>query len=235
MDDLASLLEKIERLANLRVGDASRLEHIRRCIIENKKIYNSDIQYIKELETRLQVNQTKSTNEPSSGGSGWICWRCGEKLVPSAKFCSFCGSKQVQEHSEFEQILSRRTKREYNPLKIVLNFHSYQILAVLGGLAALIPILAVTLNLNRVFEIIEFYTGRDLSGFAAGFAALGGFSGALCVLVLVIPFLIKKPKKVGKILFFSSFGILFSSIFVGMAGFVLVLFAGIFALKKRRY
>ena len=235
MDDLTRLLEKIERLTNLGMGDASRLEHIRRCIVENKKIYNSDIQYLQELETRFLDNQTKNPNEPPSGDSGVLCWRCSEKLVPSAKFCSFCGAKQDQEHSEFDQILSRRAKREYNPLKIVLGFHSYQILAVIGGLAALIPILSVTLNLNRVFEIIEFYTGRDMSGLAAGFVSLGIFSGALCVLVIVIPFLIKKPKKVGKILFFSSFGILFSSIFVGIAGFVLVLFAGIFALKKRRY
>ena len=140
-----------------------------------------------------------------------------------------------QKISDFEEAFSRRIKREYNPIKIISNFHTYQLLAVVGGFAALIPILMGISNIERILEIIEFYTGKDLSEFSVGFIALGVVSGILCSLVIAVSFLIKKPKKVGKFLFFSSFGILIFSIMLGIVGFPIILFAGILALKKRRY
>ncbi|MGI9566722.1 MAG: zinc ribbon domain-containing protein [Nitrosopumilus sp.] len=244
VDFSQSLLEKIEYLLNQDIGDSSRLEHIKKSIAENKKLYNSDIQYVEELERKVQNGLTKNPNrhhidddDDDGGGSysGNPCWKCGKDLTRSSKFCSFCGIKQDQPDSEFDLALSRRLKRVNNPLKMISNLHSYQILAVIGGFAALIPILIAMSNMERILEIIEFYTNRDLSGFTIGFIALGGISGLLCSVVILIPFWVKKPKKVGKILFFSSFGILIFSVAVGIVGFVIILFAGILALKKRRY
>ena len=241
VDFSQSLLEKIEYLLNQDMGDISRLEHIKKSIVENKKLYNSDIQYVKELERKIQNNLTKNLNkhyaddDDNNNNSGNPCWKCGKDLTPSSKFCSFCGIKQDQEGSEFDLAISRRLKRVYNPLKMVSDLHSYQILAVIGGLAAIIPILIAMSSMERILELIEFYTNRDLSRFVIGFAALGGISGLLCSVVMVVPFWIKKPKKVGKVLFFSSFGILIFSVAVGIVGFVIILFAGILALKKRRY
>lgn len=229
-----SILEKVENLLNQGIGDISRLEHIKDTIIENKKLYNSDIQYVKELEGKIQDSLTENSKDfverPENS-----CWKCSKELAKSSEFCSFCGVKQNHEVSEFDQVLSRRIKREYNPIKIISNFHSYQILAVIGGLAALIPILISASYMERIIELIEFYTGQDLSGFFIAFMAIGVISGILCSVVIVVPFWIKKPKKVGRILFFSSFGILIFSIFVGIVGFVIILFAGILALKKRKY
>lgn len=243
MVDLSqSLLERIEHLLNQDIGDGSRLEHIKKSIIENKKIYNSDIQYVETLERKIQNNSTKDLNEhqkddddDGDNSDDHPCWKCGKNITQTSQFCSFCGVKQNQLDSEFDQALSRRSKRAYNPLELISNLHSYQILAVIGGLAALIPILVAVSSMERIFEIIEFYTSRDLSGFAIGFMALGGISGLLCSVVIVVPFWIRKPKKTGKILFFSSFGILIFSVGIGIAGFVIILFAGILALKKRRY
>lgn len=239
VDFSQSLLEKIEYLLNQDIGDISRLEYIKKSIVENKKLYNSDIQYVEELERKIQNNLTKNPNkyrtDDDDGDSGNTCWKCGKDLMQSSKFCSFCGVKQDQASSEFDLALSRRLKRVYNPLKMVSDLHSYQILAVIGGFAALIPILVAMSSMERILEIIEFYTNRDLSRVMIGFVALGGISGLLCSMVVVVPFWIKKPKKVGKILFFSSFGILIFSVGVGIVGFVIILFAGVLALKKRRY
>lgn len=232
---IQSLLEKIEDLLHQGVGDIARLEHIKKSVIENKELYNSDIQYVEKLEKKIQDSLVERSNKQHAESSDNSCWKCGNEFMQAARFCSFCGIEQKQASSEFEQISSRRLKQEHNPLKLVSNFYSYQVLAVFGGLVALIPILIAILNMERIFELVEFYTGNDLSEFFVGFMALGVVSSILCTLVIIAPVWIKKPKKVGKVLFFSSFGILFFSILVGIVGFPIILFAGIMALKKRRY
>lgn len=234
MDGLAEdLLKKIENLLNSEVGDNTRLDHIRRSILQNKKLYNSDIRYVKELWVELsEKNESEGISFAKPNNS---CWSCKKNLEELARFCSYCGANQDQKNPEFAEVLSRRQKREYNPFKIISNLHSYQILAVIGGLCALIPIIVASVRLDRIFEVLEFYSNQDFSELRLGFVALGVITGVWSSLVMIIPFLIKKPKKVGKFLFFSAFGILVCSLTIGVIGFVIILFAGIFALKKRRY
>ena len=227
MEKSSQLIEKIEKLQNLGVGDTARLEHIRNCITTNKKIYNSDFRYVDYLDSKTQNNL-----EAQAEKEGNFCWRCSRKLMQNAQFCAFCG---VDQNKEFHGIAVRKKIMQLNPITIISNLHSYQILAVIGGFFSLIPILFAITNLGRIFEIVEFYFGVNLSGYSVGFTGLGAVSASLCILVMTLPFLIKKSKKVGKILFFSSFGILVLSLFTGAVGFVMVLFAGMLALKQRRY
>lgn len=229
------LLEKIENLLDSNIGDSSRLEHIKKSIVENKKIYNSDIQYVEELETKREVRFTEKSNKYNPDDFGITCWKCEKELVEFSKFCSFCGVRQDQKDSELIQKLSIKVRQGFNPLKIISNFQSYQILTVLGGLACIIPILIIISNLDRILEIIEFYTGRDLSGFADLFRTFGIISTGLGIFAIVISAVIKKSKKVGRILFFVSFMVLIFSLTTGIAGFAIILFASITALKKRRY
>lgn len=229
-----SLQDKIEELLNRSLGDISRLEYIKQSIIENKKLYNSDIEYVENLALKNGINPSESPNIDYSVSNN-LCWKCKEDLVKPARYCSFCGADQINEISDFDTVVSRRSKREYNPLKIISNFYSYQILAVLGGLVCLISILFAISNIERIFELIEFYSGQNLSGFLLGFLGIGAVSALWCLLVIVIPFWIKKPKKIGKFLFYSSFVILIISLMVGIVGFPIILFSGILALKKRRY
>ena len=227
MEESAQLLEKITNLQNLGVGDLARLEHLRNSIIKNRKIYSSDLQYISFLDdkTHKETIQEKKNN----------CWKCDEKLMCDAKFCSFCGIDQTKQNFDVDIVVSRKKRLQINPVKIISNMQSYQILTVFGCLATLIPIFIVLGNLERVFEIIDFYYDVNLAMYSAGFIALGIASAFLCMLDVVISFLLKKPKKVGKILFFSSFGILGLSVLTGSIGFAMILTAGIFALKQRRY
>jgi len=231
---MVTLLEKIENLLNNNIGDISRLEHIKKSIAENKKIYNSDIQYVEELEIKRIESITKNPTEHHSDDVSILCWNCEKVLVQSSKFCSFCGVRQDHKESKFIQGLSR-IRQENNPLKIVSNFHSYQILAIIGGFAGVLPILIAISNIGRILEIINFYTSKDLSGFVDWFIVFGVISTGLCFFAVIVSFAIKKSKRVGRILFFLSFTILVFSIMVGVAGFVFILFAAITALKKRRY
>ena len=225
MEKSAQLLEKITNLQNLGVGDLARLEHLRNSIIKNRKIYSSDLQYISFLDEKTHKETIQEENN---------CWKCDGKLLLNAKFCSFCGVDQTRQNFEVDVVASRK-KIQINPVRIISNLQSYQILTVFGGLASLIPILIALANLERIFEIINFYYDVDLARYSAGFVGIGVASAILCIFDIVISFLMKKPKKLGKILFFSSFGILGLSVMTGSIGFAMILAAGIFALKQRRY
>ena len=229
-----SLLKKIQDLLDRELGDTTRLMHIKKTIIENKKLYRSDIQYVNGLDEKNSRLLDEFKEDPHKEKEE-TCWRCTNNLESNARFCSFCGADQEQKDSDFTEVLSRRRKMMYSPWKVISSLHSYQILSIIGGICALVPILIALSNLERIFEIIEFYTERDFSELFLIFTALGVISSVWSFLALIIPLFIKKPKKIGKFLFFSSFGILVSSLSIGVVGFPIILVASIFALKKRRY
>lgn len=229
-----SLIEKIEYLLAIEVGDISRLKSIEKNIIENKKLYNPDIQYVEGL---VQKNPSKITErfDENYSRKNNLCWKCSEEIITSARFCSQCGADQNQKISNLDENFKGIINRKYYPTRIISKLHSYQLLAIIGGLAALIPILIGVSSIERIFELTEFYTGRDISSFYFAFISFGVVSGILCLLVIGFSFWIKKPKKVGKFLIYSSFGILIFSILSGMVGFAIILFAGLLARKKEDF
>ena len=229
MDDYSRLLlGDIEYLLSQGTGDVSRLEHIKKSIIENKTLYNSDIQYVQDLSSKRLLDSQNQNVE-----SNTTCWKCNEQLLKNSRYCSFCGITQNQKEPEFEQVISKRMRQGYGLLSKIFALNLYQILAVVGGIASLIPIIAAESNLEGILQSIEFYTDGNLSEIIFVFAGMGVVSGILSCVSMVIPFVAKKPKQVGKILFFSSFGILGFSVFVGSIGFVVILIASILAMKRR--
>ena len=222
----------MELLINSGIGDVSRLNHIKNSIIEKKKIYNSDIEYVESLVDANFEKNEQPTNDLEKTTT-ITCPKCENTILPSSNFCSFCGIPQ-QRYFDAEVFSSRFSSRAF-PFRFHIGINFYQILALLGGLAALIPSLVAVYTIQRILVSLESYTGRDLSGFTNLFFAAGIATSILCIFVIVISFLIKKPKKVGKILFFTSFAILIISLGVGIVGFALIILAGIVALQRRHY
>ena len=219
-------------MINSGIGDVSRLTHIKNSIVEKKKLYNSDIEYVESLvNANFEKNEQPTNNLEKT--TSFNCPKCGNTILQSSNFCSFCGIPQ-QKYFDAEVFSSRFSSRSF-PFRFQLGVNFYQLLAILGGLAALIPSLVAVYTIERLLYSVESYTGRDLSGFTNLFIAAGIVTGILCIFVIAISFLIKKPKKVGKILFFVAFPILIISLGVGVVGFALILLAGIIALQRRHY
>ena len=232
MKDIKSILNKVELLLDSGIGDISRLVHIKTSILEKKKIYNSDIEYVESLiDTHFAKNEEPIQKEQTT--KTFNCPKCGNAISQSANYCSFCGIPQ-QKYFDGEVFSSRFRSRAF-PFRFHISINFYQILAVLGGLAALIPSLVAVYTIQRILVSLESYTGRDLSAFTNLFIAAGIVASILCIFVIVVSFLVKKPKKAGKILFFVSFAILIVSLGVGIVGFALILLAGIEALQRRHY
>ena len=219
-------------MINSGIGDISRLTHIKNSIIEKKKVYNSDIEYVESLVDANFEKNEQPTNDLEKTTS-FNCPKCGNTILQSSNYCSFCGIPQ-QKYFDAEVFSSRFRSRSF-PFRFHIGINFYQLLAILGGLAALIPSLVAVYTIERILFSLESYTGRDLSGFTNLFIAAGIATGVLCIFVIAISFLIKKPMKVGKILFFVSFAILIISLGVGVVGFALILLAGIIALQRRHY
>ncbi|EPA06453.1 hypothetical protein BG20_I0477 [Candidatus Nitrosarchaeum limnium BG20] len=99
----------------------------------------------------------------------------------------------------------------------------------------MIPVLFIVARLDPLLAAIEFDTGRDLSEIAGLFIALGIISSTLSIFTVIVTFVIKNPKKVGKILFFMAFAILASSVLIGVVGVVFILISSKNAYKKRHY
>lgn len=224
-----SFLDTIDILLNLQVGDLSRLEHVKRMILENKPLYTSDEKYVKNLaETYIKDHQIEEIKSPKLIN----CRNCSTSIAEDAKFCTLCGTRQERTFQNYDV---KKIVKRYNPLKFISRPNSYQSLAIIGGLMAMIPVLFIVARMEPLLEAINYETGIELSGLASVFISLGIISSILSFIAIIITFLIKNPKKVGRMLFFIAFGILVTSILIGIVGFVIILISSNIAYKKRHY
>jgi hypothetical protein len=229
-----SLLEQVDILLNMQVGDLIRLEYIKKMILDGKPLYSSDKQYVEHLSQKHIHQDFKNTESFAQPKYESKCWNCEKLLDSTVIYCPVCGVKQIKQSFEVPSV-QRSSNNNFNPLNLIGKIGSYQILAVIGGLAALIPILYAASRLDDILYSIGYYTDSDLSGISGPFIFAGVVSSLLCFFVMAIPFVIKNSRKVGRLLFFASFAILITSILTGIVGFVIILIASLVAFKKRRY
>lgn len=224
-----SFLDTVDILLNLQVGDLSRLEHVKRMIQENKPLYTSDEKYVENLaKIYIKDHEIVETKSPKLIN----CRNCSTSIAEDAKFCTLCGTRQER---VFQNYNVTKIVKRYNPLQFISRPNSYQSLAIIGGLVAIIPVLFIVARMEPLLEAINYETGMDLSGLATVFISLGVISSILSAIAIGITFLVKNPKKVGRMLFFIAFGILATSILIGIVGFVVILISSNVAYKKRHY
>ena len=102
---MESLLEQVNALIKMQVGDPYRLEHIKSRVEENMVLALSDKKYISDLLDRYLGNVESDENqtskiEPTTVSPVYYdsnnCWKCGNKNTNLAKFCNNCGSSIEQ-------------------------------------------------------------------------------------------------------------------------------------------
>lgn len=97
--DSKDVVDEVNALLKLDVGDPYRLEHIKQTFIQNKKIWITDANYLKNLREKYLVKHTSDVQtdeivfENESENKETIhCWKCGKQGPLSANFCMFCGA-----------------------------------------------------------------------------------------------------------------------------------------------
>ncbi len=98
--DSTDVVDEVNSLLKLGVGDPYRLEHIKQTYVQNQKIWITDDNYLKRLREKYLVKHNSDVgtgdeivfeNEPEDK-STIHCWKCGKKGPLGANFCMLCGT-----------------------------------------------------------------------------------------------------------------------------------------------
>ncbi len=145
------VIDEVNALLKLGVGDPYRLEHIKQAYILNSTIWKSDERYLEQLREKYLVKhrveqhdirqETDENLESDSEDKNLIhCWKCGKESLFEANFCMVCGSSLFEVGTESStvdvKIPSGRPKnqRKTRGLKIpVMIIIPVLILIILGA------------------------------------------------------------------------------------------------------
>jgi len=97
------MIDDVDELLALRAGDKYRLNDIRRRLEIYKRLYISDLEFVRNLsKAYLGKDLSPEPRRPRPGetqaGSG-SCSSCGSKMGADEEFCTNCGAKKVESSS----------------------------------------------------------------------------------------------------------------------------------------
>ena len=98
--DSVDIVDEVNALLKLGVGDPYRLEHIKQAYIQNKTIWTTDGNYLQRMREKyltklgsdVQTNIDENVDDNSENKDTIHCWKCGKKSPLGANFCMICGS-----------------------------------------------------------------------------------------------------------------------------------------------
>ena len=110
---MRTMIDDVDELLALRVGDKYRLNDIRRRLEIYKRLYISDLEFIRNLsKTHLDKDLSPEPRRPRPGetqaGSG-SCPSCGSKMGADEAFCTNCGAKKAAKKTTTK---TRKPKKE---------------------------------------------------------------------------------------------------------------------------
>lgn len=98
--DSTDVVDDVNALLKLGVGDSYRLEHIKQAYLQNKTIWITDSNYLQQMKEKYLTKLTSDTqsnidenleNDPADVDV-IHCWKCGKKASLESNFCMICGS-----------------------------------------------------------------------------------------------------------------------------------------------
>ena len=97
------MIDDVDELLALRAGDKYRLNDIRRRLEIYKRLYISDLEFLRNLaKTYLDRDLSPEPRRPKPGetqtGSG-SCSSCGSQMGADEAFCTNCGAKKAEPSS----------------------------------------------------------------------------------------------------------------------------------------
>jgi len=149
--DSEDIVDNVNALLKLGVGDPYRLEHIKQAYILNKIIWKTDDRYLTQLREKYLVKhkidqpdiqtETDGNLENVSENKDTIhCWKCGKKGPLGANFCMVCGSSIFEVGAEPQEAevqvphsnLKKQSKSRGLKIPIIIGI-PVLILIIIGG------------------------------------------------------------------------------------------------------
>ena len=119
--DSSDIVDDVNALLKLKVGDPYRLEHIKQTYVQNQKIWITDENYLNRLKEKYLVKHTSDVsseenivfeNEPEDYET-IHCWKCGKKCPLGANFCMICGSSLFEVGSNPQSVIDVTSSKNY--------------------------------------------------------------------------------------------------------------------------
>ncbi len=168
-----------------------------------------------------------------------FCDNCGHILRSTAKFCGSCGetvNANLDNRINNTGDSSNSDNRINNTSGIQqkTGIQTYQILSIIGGVLGLLITIAWATALSFVAHMATSFGGEGLADSESEhYTTTVGIAIMIYISCFIVPFVIKKTKIVGMYLLASSFVVLIATSYIGLAGFALMLPAGILALRHK--
>ena len=166
---MQSLLDQVNILIKMKVGDPYRLEHIKLMLKQKRSVYGSDRAYLDHLihdyieEVKTQKKLAKIRGEDPFGEDpetltsqediedddedelveleNIYCWKCGKSIPVNSKFCLSCGC-DIRNPEVKEESIEKTSKKITKPIneKTSTDGNKKNMFIVVGVLAILVVI-----------------------------------------------------------------------------------------------
>jgi len=119
---LRTMIDDVDELLALRAGDKYRLNDIRRRLEIYKRLYISDLEFVRNLsKTYLDRDLSPEPRRPKPGeiqtGSG-SCSSCGSQMGADEAFCTNCGAKKAGSISPPTSYVSEPEPSAAKPMQV---------------------------------------------------------------------------------------------------------------------
>lgn len=201
-----SLLDQVEILIKMKVGEPYRLVHIKVRLKQNKTLRLSDTKYLNDLSDRYIQNVENDNHQeikteptiPSEENSDSIyCWNCGTKNPRVLKFCTSCAWEIHRVKSTPGDKMPESTTKIRKEL-VILGL----VLMIFGSGAFIVPIGEDdwTINDMNVFCKRGIVIGEAFSGeqgqencvLVSNIMVLASFLGTMGVILVIVGYIRKK-------------------------------------------
>jgi hypothetical protein len=124
--DFTDVVDEVNSLLKLGVGDPYRLEHIKQTYIQNQKIWITDENYLKRLREKyltkhnsdIQTDDEIVFENELEDKETIHCWKCGKKGPLGANFCMLCGTSIFEVGATPKPVPESKSFTKSIPLKI---------------------------------------------------------------------------------------------------------------------
>jgi len=177
---MQSLLDQVNILIKMKVGDPYRLEHIKLMLKQKRTVYGSDRayldklihEYIEQVKTQKKLAKIRgenpfeeeSENMPSEDNvddetEGDIiemqyifCWKCGKSIPVNSKFCLECGSDVKNPEVKDDDAVKAPDKASDKTIEIKSNNGNRKNIFIVVGVLAILAIVGGAVVMNNGFD-----------------------------------------------------------------------------------
>jgi len=174
------LLDQVDILIKMKVGDPYRLEHIKLMLKQKRTVYGSDRvyldhlidEYVEQIKTQKKLSkisddvpfeETPETTTSESVEDDYneeelvklehiYCWKCGKSIPVNSKFCLDCGSDIKNPEVKEDPVEKTPDKIPSEIIEKKSNNGNKKNILIVMGVLAILAVIGGTVVMNSGFD-----------------------------------------------------------------------------------